>query len=751
MSLFTTIFAPLVSVFFLIIIPGCCLGLLFLKDRTLSLADMFFCGWGLVVCVSVVLLFFTKDTHQLVFSLRCVIGIFSIGSLGYYFFREVHSVEKLFEYIWKAPKFYSASIAFLVLALAGVMVVTHPYGYDDYSHLSLLVKSLSSDIFQDYRNFVDLKHGWFDEIWLIARYPFWSLLICYLGEGITGGILGVYYWLGIIVLTTSLVKIFEISHLRSGSQLTAITITSLSAMILAVLGPDSYFNFGIYPLQQGKLLFLVGVLYIFNNSASSENKSYIFLGAILLTISWLHHLNLALLYAFIAPLALLLVCIKTGNWKNRFQYLCAFCVLPMVVFSLIASGNGFVRIETKVQKVEVKSAPRQSEAQGFNRHKGTIQNIKSVTQKDNPSTVLHRLLTMPYHWFKIGKYVSVYLLRVFSPELLLIAVLVFIAPLFSILQRLRVLVCIGALIIVFGSSIIILPRQAVASFYKPGVLWMCLDLRDFKSLIGDGEKIATEPYTGLYLKLLYDLDVKILPLWSQLQVFYPFFLVPSGGSGERIVFNRRYWGNSIGNPVVEGFTQNITEDIYSWLEEGRISKIDDILNDCYLLFKTQLKGSVTLLNSPNNINVGNVPQEKSTLTNKKSIRIFRDATFIHFTNVAINEKIIMRFNYTGDGVELVAFSHGDYGDLTDFVETLVRVTNENDKQPVKIKVKQYFEQDSHVKFIHANNMDKYGQVEIVLQSKENLKNLQLVFRVIGYGAYKQIGEMKNVRYVTKKE
>jgi len=759
MSVIIAIFAPLLSVLLLLVLPGGCLGLLFSKNKALSLADMFFCGWVWVVSVALFLVFFIQDTQLLIRYLWGITGFFSCGSLVYLVLTNRGQVIVRLRNVWKKPDVCCFPISLFVVVLTVAMIITHSYGYDDFSHLSLLADSLSGDIFQDYRNFVDPMHGWFQEKWMIARYPYWGVLICYLGGGITGGVIGAYYWLGVLLLTATLLKIYEFCYVRSGGRLSAVNITAMSAMLLAIAGPDNYFNFGIYPLQQGKLLLLVGLLYLLCQRPSGRNKLFLFVGASLLSVSWLHHLNLVLLYAFVAPLCLIILFYQVKSIRERVRLLIFFAVFPVIVTLMIISGKGFVRIEN-VEKIVHQQVVQVSTAEKVEHGDTVPLKKRSIIENSNETTKLFQLLIMPYRWFKVGKYVSIYFQRVFSIELFLICLLIFIAPFVLKFKKMHLLVCFSSLILVVGTSAAVWPRQVIASFYKPGSLWMCWDLRDFKKNMENKSTLMAEPYTALYLRLLYGLEVEVLSVWSQLRVFYPFYetetaddfiCIDANKVRGGFVFNQRYWGRSIDNQEQLNYHRQINHNLKLWLVEGQNSLIPSVLRGVAdLLFFRPMEG-VVIHDAPVNLAYDISYQSNES---HEVVRVYRDATLVHLKGIAENEELRFSFEYIGNGIELVGFSFAEHRYVDSFSASVLRIDNSSAREPAKVDKIALSNLDKYVEFVGVGvgvgDGKNKNHVEIVFRAKHNLKNLQLIFHVTGYGNYQQNGEMKEVSYTRGK-
>ena len=279
------------ALFFQILVPGWVVMRCFRRD--VSLSDAFAVG---ILIATTALLFFSLildgiDSIALAYRVTLlgvtIISLFRLLSerqSGRYWRSEITLTFSRF------PVFLSS----ITILGAFLFVVTHNIGFDDIAHLQYLADIKDETIFPV---FIEVR-----ESWSVARYPLFGLLV----KGITldfagGGFFG-YYFFGLFVLVFFLAKVYDVVLEAKPNSKAGSAAYLISLCILIIGSFDNYLNFGLYPLQQAKLIFLTGIVYLVAFVRDRDSKVLLFLGGTLIAVSFIYHFNMLLL----APLALAL-------------------------------------------------------------------------------------------------------------------------------------------------------------------------------------------------------------------------------------------------------------------------------------------------------------------------------------------------------------------------------------------------------------------------------------------------------------
>jgi len=460
------------------------------------------------------------------------------------------------------------------LFLAG-HVAFHNLGYDDIAHLQYLMSVSEGELFPLYRSIVG---GWYG-----ARYPYFGIVIGTLGSGIRAGGFVSYYLIGAMVLTFFVVKVYEEIYRFQGNYKTAVAGAALGAMILHMGGFDSYFNFGLYPLQQSKLIVLTGLLYLLVRPNTTISFTNFTIGTMLVTLGVSYHLNLLLLVpAYLLILALILF-LRVPNWRTRTRWLMISLIFPfLVIVGGTFGSNQVIKYQEPFAGAKVPAAE-------------TSSRVNSPDLQEDQSARIGE-------WITKGRDRQLYIQRAYSVEMLLLSglFLVSTAIKLSSMSRLLVLLSIGALGFGAITSAQRLPSQALSAIVKSGPIVFVADLLrsgiDIESL--DKQGVITDPYSSVILRSLGVRSVaEVQPPVIQ-YLFSPLFtlegvnygILREGFDHDKIIFlNTRLWG-PMAFERLEGATRDtrgsIDESIDQFWNEYKYSTLVIIKNQFVRFFSS---------------------------------------------------------------------------------------------------------------------------------------------------------------------
>ena len=700
----------LIALFLQVLVPGWILLRCF--RRNVSLSDAFAVG---ILIAATAFLFFSIildgiDSIALAYRVTLIgvtiISLFQLVSerqSGRYWRSEVASTFSRF------PIFLSV----ITVLGASLFVVTHNIGFDDIAHLKYLADIKDETIFPV---FIEIREGW-----SVARYPMFGLLV----KGITldfdgGGFFG-YYFFGLGVLVFFLAKVYEVvleakPNSKSGS---AAYLISLGILIIGSF--DNYFNFGLYPLQQAKLIFLTGIVYLVAFARDRDSKVLLFLGGALIATSLIYHFNMLLL----APLALMLgggfLFMERKNRRGLLALVMVMIIPVLTATMALRSDGGFVRYYEPVKEVVVEV--------------DTVKPPKPALFERVWIRVVNLAL-----WFKDGHYKDFYFARVYSSEIVLIP--------FAVLGT----IALGSVSILYPISIMFfaltftfqivtrVPVQAVSALIKSGPWVIAADFWRSDIALKKEQKIySTDAYTALVLNGLGYSNIVGLDSQKASQIFSPLFGEPDinarnavttiGVTGNSsLLINSRYWGSR----VLDKFG---IEDPISVPEIDQ--SLDRFINDGH---KREMKSAVMsivpivreIVNSP----LVEVSGEQASHYWNKPLRLektetpdisyYRDSAIITIPNLLTNKTYLLDVSGVGDFLE-VMIKKEDNRTFTNL--------------PMIKKENQYYQivGDNEILL----EIDHESQT-INLISKTQLSNVQ-IFVTLDTGHLSGLGEIKEVR------
>jgi hypothetical protein len=527
MEILSIIGSCILIVFLQLLVPGFVVLGRVIKSTRWSLADSFFCGWLLNVFAGFLLLPFFNDTLRLSLAVRvfivlvCLYGIFSIGPMRdvVWFWNDISKrvIKKSFAI---HPFFIISLVAFLCVLLVG----GHNLGYDDVAHLVYLDKVLSGHPFPVYIAFA--------ENWEAARYPSFGLLVGIMGAGITGSALCLYYLLPLFLLLVFVAKIFSFVVLKSNNVLQGYGSVAVVISILVYLGHDNYLNFAVYPLQVAKLLLMSGIIYLLLVWREEKSLVWFVIGAGLLNLSLLHHLNIILPLAVIfLVIFLYVVLIKKRLFKIAVHSILLFGLIIIAVPASFVAENSIIRyIPPPLEE------PKKD---------------KSVKIEKEKISVLDKIIFQgkrALNWVREGGYKQDRIIRVFSADLLLVPLAVLIFSYFQIAWIfLSIIVAFSALIISVEMARTV-PKQYLTTLFRGSTLTFIYDFQRSNLSLEDDSRLETDGYTALYLTLLGRKNVHEMNELNQTILFYPFFPFPeakklaTGLENSKALLNGRLWG-----------------------------------------------------------------------------------------------------------------------------------------------------------------------------------------------------------------
>lgn len=499
-----------------------------LKAREWTLADAFFTGVVLNVFLAIGLLPLVQSTQALAVAVRIAL-VLCVGAFVLLGIKRKGAQEYIAG-IWASCRRSVVRSHVLIAAITTLLLIlfvgTHNLGYDDVAHLHYLAGVFDGNVFPVYRDLVDK--------WEAARYPAFGILIGVLGCGVQGSGFWLYYIMGGLIHICFFVKVYEFCYSRTRNVWQGMAGTALTALVLSVFSLGNYFNYGIYPLGLSKLLFMTGVCYLLISWRLTKQRTWFFLGAGLLTAGVLYHLNLVLLFFVVVPFLLLFIYSQQKGFKKWLLYCCFFFSFSVLTApALLAPQNGILHyIEpVRVEKSGDSKAP-----------------VEKPSILDKIIYKVERLV----NWVQDGRYKSKYIKRAFSVELFVVPVIVVLLGAFSLHQLFSIFLVSLFLLIISIELARTVPRQMIISSFRSGTSWMLADLIrsgvDFRSQ----DTIHTDPYTGLYLKILGRTQVEVMDMFEQVLLFYPFFSLQSAQKqlGESVAKDYLINGRMVGIPGV---------------------------------------------------------------------------------------------------------------------------------------------------------------------------------------------------------
>jgi len=593
--------------------------------------------------------------------------------------------------------------------MLAAFVLTHNLGFDDIAHLKYL-----SDINEGtfFPVFIEVR-----EEWSVARYPLFGLMVKTLGFGLPGADFFLYYVLGslifIVFLATCYEKIFD--HSYGTKRATTVYLLVLAISIAASF--DNYLNFGLYPVQQAKLLFLTGLVHLVAFWRGREDALILFLGGALLALSLIYHFNMMLLVPVVIALGVFITLSQRKN-PRALSAIAIVMIIPIMIGALaMKKEGGFIHHQPKiVQDISGEAEVKIPELSVFEKYR--------------------RKLIGLVGWIKDGHYRDYYFARVYSAELILVPGVVF-AGLSAISIPFSFPASITVFLILLSLQAVKLPHQIASGLLQSGPWFIAIDFAraEAKSELKKTPVLWTDEYTALVLRGMGLRNVQGLTHKLATLVFSPLVGVhayrdPIWRDTPEIVdgsflLNSRYWG--VGSSRKFGHINptpipDITRGLNELVLEGRRYHTRELtrqgLDFLSGLFFTPL------IEIP--VRIGGGKSEIPVLSGTKQVFFFRDVALINYGQVKAGSQFRMSVEGKGDFFEVI-YRTDRFAPL----RQIPAISHVSDYQKVL--------EDQNLRV----DMD-VTERELVFLAKQSIDQLQIIV-ILETGHYSGLGEIDGIR------
>jgi hypothetical protein len=615
-------------------LPGLVIALYFGRNHSVTLTDAFFLGLLWNVVLGLALTPFTNDAAIIALGARVATTALVLSFILYQYRNygglDSTRVRRLF--------FDTVTLSHVVIVTSVSLIfvsvlATHNVGYDEVSNFEYLYRTIEGSVYPEYRRVVGA--------WEAARYPMWGLVSSIFINQELERILFIYYFLGISVLAAFVLKIYEFLLDRGLRHLSALAGMAIIAVVLTAGSLDNYFNYGIYPLQQAKLIYILGLLYLINGWWFKRSGVYLILGLGLIHAAVFSHLNLIPLHAVTMFLAVILITIRfRKNQRTMIWKYGIILVFPLVIAmpSAILPSTGFIlQIESsniETQSIEQVGAPAISAG------------IALSNGETEPRSI--------FDWLQYGERTAFYLGRAFSIEILLIPIIVGLLLLFGNAIRFPLVIVVSSMLFILTVCAVTISKQIVSSSLRSGAVWMITDILRSGLLNHTEGKIFTDPYTGLFLKLMGSRNIEEMKPGNELLAFSPLFPLEcranaaarlGANNDDRIALNGRYWGE----PAVARWSMQHAGGFDVFLDGlreardlGSIEKLEQAVLYGARAIAQQIDIPILVVNG----DLGELGSGCAIgLLNAASqdIQIYRDTAIVSLNDLLVGEKFIFEF------------------------------------------------------------------------------------------------------------
>ena len=634
----------IVGLVFQVLLPGWLIARLF--GRNVSLSDGFATGILAVIVATLASALTFSNIETISIAARGLLASVSVLAI-WQLLRAGGRVSQEAQAFIRSAKEFPWLLSLVIVVATSLFILSHNLGFDDIAHLHYLSKIKGEVLFPV---FVEVREGWF-----VGRYPLFGLTIGMLSEGLPGGGFYTYYLIGIATLIFLLAKIYDVVKARSGSIRTASAFFLLATTILIAASFDNYLNFGLYPLQQAKLLFLLGSVFLIVFLFDRQHIFSLVLSGGLLASSLAYHFNL-LLFAPVVIIAGMCVLIIERKRARSLKALALILVIPLMIGTLaLRPESGFVRFEEPVreavEQIEVVKPPKPSALELV------WARLKSIAK-----------------WVSDGHYRDFYIARVYSLEMLLIPVLVLGG---SYLRIIPALYPAGLVLFLISFGVHAgarLPAQWASAILQGGPWLIATDfLRSGIDVNGSKSSIFyTDAYTALVLNRLGVSNVVGLDSKVANQIFSPLILDPSpdvkkslesGAQGHDIRFlvNSRYWGRGVLKkygvlgelPLLE-----VDNDINGVFSDAQSRKLDRILASLLPIAKSQIAMPIVELTRESVEDIGTLFQSVDP-SNRPRVAVYRDSALLKLPALGPGDVAVLKVDGVGDFFEVMIRGQGE--------------------------------------------------------------------------------------------
>jgi len=634
----------ILTLFLQILVPGWVVMRCF--RRSISLSDAFAAG---VLIATTTFLFFSVLFDR-IDSIALAYRITLVGVTIISLFRLL-SERKSGRY-WRseiALSFCRFPVLLSSITILGscLFVVTHNVGFDDVAHLKYLVDVKDETIFPV---FIEVREGW-----SVARYPLFGLMVKGLTFGLaSGGFFG-YYFFGLGVLVFFLAKVYDVVLEARPNSKAGSAAYLISLAILIIGSFDNYLNFGFYPLQQAKLIFLTGIVYLIAFARDRDSKVFLLLGGALIAASFVYHFNMLLL----APLALVLgagfLFVERKDRRGLLALVMVMVIPVLTATMALRSDGGFVRHYEPVKEVVVEV--------------DTVKPPEPALFEQVWTTVVNLAL-----WFKDGHYKDFYFARVYSSEIVLIpfAVLGTIA-LGSISILYPVSIMFFALTFTF-QTVTRVPTQAVSALIKSGPWVIAADFWRSDIAFKKEQKIfVTDAYTALVLNGLGYSPVNGLDAEKANQIFSPLIGEPNlnarnaffdiaGDASSSLLINSRYWGSrtlekfGIEDPIL---VPEIDQILDRFINNGQKREMTSVVTSIIPIVREIVNSPLVEVSGEQISHYWNKPL-RLEISEIPNVSYYRDSTVITIPNMLSDKNYLLEVRGVGDFFEVMIKKEGDH-------------------------------------------------------------------------------------------
>jgi len=508
---------------------------------------------------------------------------------------------------------------------------------------------------------------------------------------------------------------------RSGSIRTASAFYLLAATILIAGSFDNYLNFGLYPLQQAKLLFLFGSVFLVAFLFDRQHILSLVLSGGLFVSGVAYHFNLFLLVPIVI-IAGICVLILERKRSRSLKALALISIMPLMAGILaLRPESGFVRFEEP--------------------EKEAVEQVEAVKRPESRALelILSRLRSIA-KWVSDGHYRDFYISRVYSLEMLLIPALVLgglylriipaLYPAGLVLFLFALGAHAGARLPVQLASVILQsgPWLIMTDFWRSGI-----DVNRSKNSI-----LYTDAYTALVLNRLGVSNVVGVDSKIANQIFLPLISEPSpdlknaleiGARGGDIGFlmNSRYWGMG----VLEKYgvlgelpSLEVDDDLNGVLSDAQSRKLGRILSSLRPIVKRQI--AMPIIELTGESAEGIVARSSSVdSTNQSRVAVYRDSALLTLPALGFGDVAVLKVDGVGELFEVMIRGQGER-----YFKALTRLSGNQEAGEL-------FEADFAL--IHVDHQGKVITVEATQPMRESE-----VFLTLDMGHLAGLGEIWNI-------
>ena len=695
---------------FQILIPGWLIARL--SGRKVSLSDGFATGILAVIFVTLAAALVFANIEAISIAARGLLLTVSVLAV-WRLLRAGGSVSQEAQAFVRAIKEFPWLLSLVIVVATALFILSHNLGFDDIAHLYYLSKIKGEVLFPV---FIEVREGWF-----VGRYPLFGLTIGVLSEGIPGGGFYTYYFMGLATLIFLLAKIYDVVKARSGSIRTASAFYLLAATILIAGSFDNYLNFGLYPLQQAKLLFLFGSVFLIAFLFDRQHILSLVLSGGLFVSGVAYHFNLFLLVPIVI-IAGICVLILERKRSRSLKALALISIMPLMAGILaLRPESGFVRFEEPVKEA--------------------VEQVEAVKRPESRALelILSRLRSIA-KWVSDGHYRDFYISRVYSLEMLLIPALVLgglylriipaLYPAGLVLFLFALGAHAGARLPVQLASVILQsgPWLIMTDFWRSGI-----DVNRSKNSI-----LYTDAYTALVLNRLGVSNVVGVDSKIANQIFLPLISEPSpdlknaleiGARGGDIGFlmNSRYWGMG----VLEKYgvlgelpSLEVDDDLNGVLSDAQSRKLGRILSSLRPIVKRQI--AMPIIELTGESAEGIVARSSSVdSTNQSRVAVYRDSALLKLPALGLGDVAVLKVDGVGELFEVMIRGQGER-----YFKALTRLSGDQEAGEL-------FEADFAL--IHVDHQGKVITVEATQPMRESE-----VFLTLDMGHLAGLGEIWNI-------